>query len=82
MRISPCAHIHQVLQSQSGDSIFNMNARMRWSYAAFCTSAAQARQTAARLADLDYTTAAFTHGPHIAGTGRDAIRTFLRTAPQ
>jgi glyoxylase-like metal-dependent hydrolase (beta-lactamase superfamily II) len=62
----------------TGDSIFNMNARMRWPIAAFCTNAVQNEQTAARLADADYTTAAFTHGPHIAHTGREAIRSFLR----
>ena len=62
----------------TGDSIFNMNARMRWPIAAFCTNAVQNEQTAARLADADYTTAAFTHGPHIAQTGREAIRSFLQ----
>ena len=62
----------------TGDSIFNMNARMRWPIAAFCTNAVQNEQTAVRLANVDYTTAAFTHGPHIAETGREAIRSFLR----
>jgi glyoxylase-like metal-dependent hydrolase (beta-lactamase superfamily II) len=62
----------------TGDSIFNMNARMRWPLAALCTNAVQNAQTAARLADAEYTTAAFTHGPHIAQTGREAIRSFLR----
>lgn len=62
----------------TGDSIFNMNARMRWPIAAFCTDAVQNEQTATRLADAEYTTAAFTHGPHIAQTGREAIRSFLR----
>lgn len=66
----------------TGDSLFNMNARMRWSYAAFCTSATAARQTAMRLADLDYRTAAFTHGPQIDDTGREAIRAFLTRASQ
>ena len=66
----------------TGDSIFNMNARMRWSYAAFCTSFTQAKETAQRLADLDYRTAAFTHGPQIDGTGREAIRAFLGRAPR
>jgi len=62
----------------TGDSIFNMNARMRWPIAAFCTNAVQNEQTAARLADAEYSTAAFTHGPHIAESGREAIRSFLR----
>lgn len=62
----------------TGDSIFNMNARMRWPLTAFCTDAVQNQHTAARLADAEYTTAAFTHGPHIAQTGREAIRSFLQ----
>jgi hypothetical protein len=35
------------------------------------------QQTAQRLADLEYSTAAFTHGPEIRGTGRQAVRSFL-----
>lgn len=62
----------------TGDSIFNMNARMRWPLSAFCTDPVENQDTASRLADADYTTAAFTHGPHIAQTGREAIRSFLR----
>lgn len=64
----------------TGDSIFNMNARMRWPFAAFCTSLAQVKQTAMRLADLEYQIAAFTHGPHIETNGRAAIRAFLGRA--
>jgi hypothetical protein len=30
------------------------------------------------LADLDYTTAAFTHGPQIDTSAREAVRGFLR----
>jgi hypothetical protein len=44
---------------------------------AFCTNAALTQQTAATLGDLEYTTAAFTHGPEIQVTGREAIREFL-----
>lgn len=61
----------------TGDSIFNMNARMTWPLAAFCTSFSQTKHTANVLADLEYRTAAFTHGPEIRDTGRDAIRSFL-----
>lgn len=61
----------------TGDSIFNMNARMTWPFAAFCTSFDQATRSAAILADLDYRTAAFTHGPEIKDGGREAIRAFL-----
>jgi len=62
----------------TGDAIFNMRARMTWPFAAFCTSFEQTRRTAQILADLEYSTAAFTHGPEIRGTGRAAIQDFLR----
>lgn len=61
----------------TGDSIFNIASRMRWSYAAFCTNATQSRQTAERFVDLEFHTAAFTHGPEIRDRGRAAIRDFL-----
>ena len=61
----------------TGDSIFNMNARMTWPLSAFCTSFSQTKITASVLAELEYRTAAFTHGPEIRDTGRDAIRSFL-----
>ena len=61
----------------TGDAIFNMNASMTWPLSAFCTSFSQTKLTANALADLDYRTAAFTHGPEIRDTGRDAIRSFL-----
>jgi len=62
----------------TGDAIFNMRARMTWPFAAFCTSFEQTRSTARILADQEYSTAAFTHGPEIRDTGRTAIRDFLR----
>lgn len=62
----------------TGDAIFNMNARMTWPFSLFCTSFEQTQRTAHLLADLEYQTAAFTHGPEIAGTGREAIRGFLK----
>jgi len=61
----------------TGDSIFNIASRMRWSYAAFCTNATQSRQTAEKFVDLEFQTAAFTHGPEIRDRGRTAIREFL-----
>ena len=61
----------------TGDAIWNMRARRTWPVLAFCTDAARTEQTAATLADLDYTTAAFTHGPEIRGSGREAVREFL-----
>ncbi|MEZ5115268.1 MAG: MBL fold metallo-hydrolase [Candidatus Nanopelagicales bacterium] len=62
----------------TGDSIFNMRSRMTWPMSAACTSIRQTRETAARLADLEYDVAAFTHGPEIRDGAREAIRGFLR----
>lgn len=61
----------------TGDSIFNVR-RLRWSPVALCTDFALTRQTATRLAELDYDVAAFTHGPEIKDGPREAIRGFLR----
>lgn len=62
----------------TGDSIFNMNSRISWPIAMFCTDSALNELTAARLADAEYSNAAFTHGPEITGTGREAIRAFIQ----
>lgn len=61
----------------TGDSIFNFRALRSWPFAAFCTNYAQCKQTAYRLADLDFTIAAFTHGPEIRTGAREEIRRFL-----
>lgn len=61
----------------TGDSIFNMASRMSWALSAFCTSYEQSKATAARLGDLDFTVAAFTHGPEIRNKARERIRSFL-----
>lgn len=62
----------------TGDAIWNMWSRRTWPMLAFCTSAPMTERTAHRLAEVEYATAAFTHGPHIADEGRDAVREFLR----
>ena len=61
----------------TGDSIFNVRG-LRYSPAMACTDIRLSRETADRLADLEYETAAFTHGAHIARGGREAVRAFLR----
>ena len=61
----------------TGDAIWNMWSRRSWPVLAFCTNIAMTQETAHRLAELPYTTAAFTHGTHIAGQGRTAVRDFL-----
>ncbi len=61
----------------TGDSIFNLRALRTWPFAGFCTSFAQCTQTAAILGDLDFSIAAFTHGPEIRTRAREEIRRFL-----
>jgi len=64
----------------TGDAIWNMRRRITWPVLAFCTNAALTQQTADVLGDLEYTTAAFTHGPQIGVSARETVRRFLRTA--
>jgi glyoxylase-like metal-dependent hydrolase (beta-lactamase superfamily II) len=61
----------------TGDAIWNMRSRRTWPVLALCSDPVLTQQTAHRLADLEYSTAAFTHGPEIRGTGRQAVRSFL-----
>ena len=62
----------------TGDAIFNMASRMTWPMAAVCSSASQNRQSAHVLGEVEYTVAAFTHGPEIRDNAREAVRGFLR----
>ncbi|KQZ87704.1 MBL fold metallo-hydrolase [Phycicoccus sp. Root563] len=64
----------------TGDSIFNVRG-LRWPIKAFCTNFAMTTRTAHRLSELEYTTAAFTHGPHLSEQPRDQIRRFLASHP-
>jgi hypothetical protein len=43
-----------------------------------CTDFPLNRVTAAVLADVDYSIAGFTHGPHISDRAREEVRGFLR----
>jgi hypothetical protein len=60
----------------TGDEIFNVFGT-RWPVKAYCTDFAMTQRTAHRLGELDYTVAAFTHGPEIRDGARAAIRGFL-----
>jgi glyoxylase-like metal-dependent hydrolase (beta-lactamase superfamily II) len=60
----------------TGDAIFNVLGR-RWPPKFLCSNYAMTQQTAHQLAELDYSTAAFTHGPEIQEKPREAIREFL-----
>ena len=61
----------------TGDAIFNVRG-LRYSPATFCTDIKLSRDTADRLADLEYDVAAFTPGDHISTGAREAVRAFLR----
>jgi len=60
----------------TGDAIFNVRG-LRWPIRAFCTDFVMTTKTAHRLAEVEYTTAAFTHGPHLSDNPREHIRRFL-----
>ena len=62
----------------TGDSIFNMNRRLSWPIKFVCTSFAMNQESAAKLSELDYRIAAFTHGPEIAENAREKVRSFVR----
>ena len=64
----------------TGDAIFNVR-RLRWPVRAFCSDFAMTTQTAHVLGELDYTTAAFTHGPELREQPREDIRAFLARNP-
>jgi len=73
-----CSFLHQrsgVLIT--GDALFNFRDKITYSFAPFCTNAELSRDTADRLGEVDYETAAFTHGTEIRGGARKAIRGFL-----
>lgn len=61
----------------TGDAIFNVRG-LRYSPKSFCTEVRLSRQTADRLADLEFETVAFTHGAEVRSGAREALRAFLR----
>lgn len=60
----------------TGDAIFNVRG-LRWPVSFFCTSFAMTQQTAHRLVEEDYSTAAFTHGPELRDRPKAALTDFL-----
>ena len=67
----------------TGDALFNVLAfrGITWSPRLLCNNFRLSQQTAHVLGELDYTVAAFTHGPEIRDGARDAIRSFLSRHP-
>jgi glyoxylase-like metal-dependent hydrolase (beta-lactamase superfamily II) len=64
----------------TGDALFNVRG-LRYSPKTFCTDVRQSRATAQVLGELEYETAAFTHGAHVSQGAREAVRAFLAGRP-
>ena len=64
----------------TADALFNVRG-LRWSFAASCTDAGLSRASAARLGELDFDVAAFTHGAHVSSGARASVRAFLAGRP-
>lgn len=60
----------------TGDAIFNVRG-LRWSPASACTDVTLSRTSAARLGELDFSVAGFTHGAHVSTGAQAAVRAFL-----
>lgn len=60
----------------TGDALFNVRG-LRYSPAALCTDIRLSRETAARLGELTYDVAAFTHGRQVSSGAREAVRAFV-----
>lgn len=66
----------------TGDALFNWRGRIGWSVPFFCQDFALSTETAQRFTELEFTTAAFTHGPHVSDRARAYVGGFLaRRAP-
>jgi glyoxylase-like metal-dependent hydrolase (beta-lactamase superfamily II) len=63
----------------TGDSIWNVR-KMSWGIKAFCHDIVLNQKTAYVLGELDYQTAAFTHGPHVSDNARGRVRQYLADA--
>ena len=64
----------------TGDALFNVRG-LRYSMAAPCTDVRLSRASAARLGELDFEVAGFTHGAHVAAGAQAAVRAFLAGRP-
>ena len=60
----------------TGDALFNMRG-IGFSIPVFCTDFRLSRRTAQRFTELEFSVAAFTHGPHVATAARSYVGEFL-----
>ncbi|MCW2615250.1 MAG: fold metallo-hydrolase [Frankiales bacterium] len=64
----------------TGDALFNVRG-LRYSFRSPCTDVRLSRSSAARLGELDFEVAAFTHGAHVGDGAQVAVRAFLAGRP-
>ena len=60
----------------TADAIFNVRG-LRYSFKNSCTDVRLSRESAARLGELDFAVAGFTHGAHVSTGAQAAVRAFL-----
>lgn len=63
----------------TGDAIWNVR-KLSYGVKAFCQDIKLNEQSAHVLGELEYSVAAFTHGPHVSGNARETVRGYLRDA--
>lgn len=61
----------------TGDALFNVLGRLGWSVPFFCTDFRMSQRTAQRFTELDFSTVAFMHGPHVADDAQRYVGQFL-----
>ena len=64
----------------TGDALFNVRG-LWYSFKAPCTDVRLSRTSAARLGELDFSVAGFTHGTHVSTGAQQAVRAFLAGRP-
>jgi glyoxylase-like metal-dependent hydrolase (beta-lactamase superfamily II) len=64
----------------TGDALFNVR-RISYSIKGPCTDVRMSRSSAARLGELEFAVAGFTHGPHVSDGAQSAVRAFLAGRP-
>jgi glyoxylase-like metal-dependent hydrolase (beta-lactamase superfamily II) len=65
----------------TGDAVFNVRG-LRYPPRMLCTDVRLTHETAARLGDLDFGVAVFTHGAHLSSGAREAVRAFVAGRPR
>ena len=64
----------------TGDALFNVRG-LRYSFAGSCTHVRLSRTSAARLGELDFSVAGFTHGAPVSTGAQAAVRAFVAGRP-